>query len=573
VSGAELDTKGEVSPRGVLARNAARLPMQSDFLATPVFRVSLSPTVRKRTDFWGETKMTIYTSPFGGLDVPAITVTQRIFNGIGDPARVALIDGPSGRQWTVEEITHGIKSVAGGLSARGIGPGHTVAIMLPNLPEFVIAFHGAAWAGATITTINPTYTAHEMSHQLQDADAELLITIGAFAGTAAEGVKGTKITEIVTVDNAPGTTPFADLMAAPLPEQVAVNTVRDTLVLPYSSGTTGLPKGVMLTHRNLVANVEQMQASRPVEQGEWTVGFLPFFHIYGMTVLVNLYLGAGGGVVTMPRFDLELFLRLIQTHRTKQAFCVPPVVLAMAKHPMVDQFDLSALEYIFSGAAPLGEQLSNAAAKRLGLRCEQGYGMTEMSPVSHISAHGKGRPGSAGQTLAGTECRIVDIDSGKDLGPGAEGELWVRGPQVMKGYLNNPKATAETLTDDGWLRTGDIASYDADGYMFIHDRLKELIKVKGFQVAPAEVEAELQSCPGVADAAVTSRPDDEAGEVPVAFIVRAPGAEVTEAQIAAYLAERLAHYKQPREIRFVDAIPKSASGKILRRVLKTQLVS
>ncbi len=377
--------------------------------------------------------------------------------------------------------------------------------------------------------------------------------------------------EIFTIGDAPGTTPFADLMGPPLAEQVPVDTARDTLVMPYSSGTTGLPKGVMLTHRNLVANVEQMQASRPVAPGEWTVGFLPFFHIYGMTVLANLYLGAGGGVVTMPRFDLEMFLKLIQTHRTRQAFCVPPVVLALAKHPMVDHFDLSGLEYVFSGAAPMGEQLSNAAAGRLGLICEQGYGMTEMSPVSHVSALGKGRPGSAGQTIAGTECRIVDIATGRDLATGAEGELWVRGPQVMKGYLNNPRATAETLTDDGWLRTGDIASIDADGFLFIHDRLKELIKVKGFQVAPAELEAELLTCPGVADAAVVGQPDDEAGEVPVAFVVRAPGATVTEDEIAAYLADRLAHYKQLRGVHFVDAIPKSASGKILRRVLKAGL--
>jgi len=445
-----------------------------------------------------------------------------------------------------------------------------VAIMAPNLPEYCIVFHGAAWAGATITTINPTYTAHELRHQLNDSGAELLITIPQFLDTARAGAEGTSVKEIAVLGAADGATPFKDLLGPPLAEQAPVDLASDVLAMPYSSGTTGLPKGVVLTHRNLVANVDQVQMARPVEPGEWTVGFLPFFHIYGMTILMNLYLAAGGGVVTMPRFDLEQFLGLIQKHRTRQAFCVPPVVLALAKHPLVDQFDLSGLRYVFSGAAPMGAALGQAVEARLGVVAEQGYGMTEMSPVSHLSAADRGRPGSAGQTAPGTESRIVDPETGRDLDPGEEGELWVRGPQVMKGYLNNPEATAKTLTADGWLKTGDIAMIDADGYLFVRDRLKELIKVKGFQVAPAELEAELLSHPGVADAAVIGLPDEEAGELPVAYIVPAPGAQPTAADLAAHLAGRLAHYKQVRDFRFVEAIPKSASGKILRRVLKDQ---
>ncbi|MCU9848518.1 AMP-binding protein [Defluviimonas sp. WL0024] len=517
--------------------------------------------------------MTVYPSPFGGIEPSDMTITQRVLSGIGAPERVALIDGASGRKMTVAELRKGIEALAGGLALRGIGPGHTVAIMLPNLPEFVIAFHGTAWAGATITTINPAYTAPEVTHQLTDSGAELLITLAALADIAAEAAKGTRLREIVTLDGAPGTTPLAELMGPPLAGQVPVDVASDVLVMPYSSGSTGLPKGVMLTHRNLVANIDQIMASRPVEPGEWTVGFLPFFHIYGMTVLANLYLGAGGGVITMPRFDLELFLRLIQDHRTRQAFCVPPVVLALAKHPLIDQFDLSALKSVFSGAAPLGAPLSDAVSHRLGVLCEQGYGMTEMSPVSHISGFGRGRARSAGQTAPGTECRIVDSVSGEDAAPGEQGELWVRGPQVMKGYLNNPTATAETLLPDGWLRTGDIASYDADGYLYIHDRLKELIKVKGFQVAPAEVEAELLACPDVLDAAVVGQPDAEAGEVPVAFIVRKAGSTAGKEDIIAFLEGRLAHYKQVRDVTFVETIPKSASGKILRRVLKAGLTA
>ncbi|MCV2867884.1 AMP-binding protein [Defluviimonas sp. WL0002] len=515
--------------------------------------------------------MSTFSSPFGEIETSGLTITQRVFQGLADRDRDAMIDGPTGRRVTAGELVDGTRALAGGLRQRGIGPGRAVAIMLPNLPEYFACFHGTAWAGATVTTVNPTYTAAELHHQLTDAGAEILITLPAFAETAIAGAEGTRVREIFALGDAAGTAPFSELMGPPLVQQVPVDVENDTLVLPYSSGTTGLPKGVMLTHRNLVANVDQTNHARPIAAEEWTVGFLPFFHIYGMTVLMNLYLAAGAGVVTMPRFDLELFLKLLQDHRTKQVFVVPPVALALAKHPLVDNYDLSSLQYVFSGAAPLGAPLSNAVEARLGVRCEQGYGMTEMSPVSHLSARMRGRPGSAGQTAPSTECRIVDPETGSDLGVGEVGELWVRGPQVMKGYLNNAEATAATLVPGGWLRTGDIAAYDEDGYLFIHDRLKELIKVKGFQVAPAEVEAELQSCPGVADAAVIGVPDDEAGEVPVAFLVRAPGATVDADQVAAHLSARLAHYKLPRTIHFVGAIPKSASGKILRRMLRAEL--
>lgn len=352
--------------------------------------------------------------------------------------------------------------------------------------------------------------------------------------------------------------------------QVPVDLDRHVLVLPYSSGTTGLPKGVMLSHRNLVVNVEQLLPATGFRAGEVTVGFLPFFHIYGMTVLMNLHLAGGGAVVTLPRFDLELFLRLSQEHRARRMWVVPPVALALAKHPMVERFDLSSIEEVFSGAAPMGAELSDAVGARLGCVCLQGYGMTEMSPVSHATPRAAAKAGGSGVALGNTRCRIVDPVTGADQGPGGEGELWVKGPQVMLGYLNNPTATAATLDAEGWLRTGDIARIDADGYMFIVDRLKELIKYKGFQVAPAEVEAVLVALPGVIDAAVVGQADPEAGEIPVAFVVRAEGGP-EEAAIRAHLEAQLAHYKQVQRVIFVDAIPKSASGKILRRVLRDRL--
>ncbi len=501
----------------------------------------------------------IHASPFPPIALTGGSITERIFRGLaGDPDRVVLIDGPSGREMTAGALEAGIRRLAGGLKARGIGKGDVVAILAPNCPEYAVVFHGVAFAGATVTTINPTYTAPEVSHQLTDSGARLLVTIPAFLETARAAFAG----EIVVIGEAEGATPLTALMGEPLAEQVPIDAATDVVVLPYSSGTTGLPKGVRLSHRNLVANVDQCLAVIGCNPGEWSVGFLPFFHIYGQTVLMNLHLAAGAGVVTMPRFDLQQFLTLAAKYRTPTLYSAPPVAVALAKHPMVDQFDLSCVERFFSGAAPLGGDVGDAVAGRIGCLSVQGYGMTEMSPVSHATPRGQARKGSVGVTLPSTECRIV-VD-GRDAGPGEAGELWVRGPQVMLGYHNRPEATAETLVD-GWLRTGDLAKVDAEGWVYIRDRLKELIKVKGFQVAPAEVEAVLLTCPMVRDAAVRGVPDDEAGEVPVAFVVPTEGAD--EGAIRAHLAEQLAHYKLPKRITFIEAVPKSASGKILRRML------
>jgi acyl-CoA synthetase (AMP-forming)/AMP-acid ligase II len=285
-----------------------------------------------------------------------------------------------------------------------------------------------------------------------------------------------------------------------------------------------------------------------------------------------VHLAGGGALVTMPRFDLELFLQISQDHKARRMWIVPPVALALAKHPIVDNYDLSSIEQIFSGAAPLGGEVSDAVAKRLDCISLQGFGMTELSPVSHTTPAEKPKSGSSGLALPNTTCRIVDPESGADLPAGSEGELWVKGPQVMKGYLNNAKATAETLTPDGWLKTGDIAYIDEEGYMFIVDRLKELIKFKGFQVAPAELEANLVTHPNITDAAVIGLPDDEAGELPVAFVVCADPAPSME-EIQAHMAKTLSKYKLVQQVNYVEEIPKSASGKILRRVLKAEAMA
>jgi acyl-CoA synthetase (AMP-forming)/AMP-acid ligase II len=504
----------------------------------------------------------IYHSPYPPIALRGESITERVMRGLhGDPDRTVMIDGPSGREVTAGALEAGIRRFAGGLQSRGIGKGDVVAILAPNCPEYAVVFHGVTFAGATVTTINPTYTAPEVAHQLADSGARLLVTIPAFLETA----KAAGAVEVAVIGEADGATSLASMMGAPLRAQVPVDDAKDVAVLPYSSGTTGLPKGVRLTHRNLVANVEQCQVCFQVQSGDKVVAFLPFFHIYGQTVLMNVYLATGGVVITMPRFDLGQFLTLCSRHATPTMFIAPPVAVALAKHPLVDQFDLSPVKRLVSGAAPLSGELAEAVTRRTGVQARQGYGMTEMSPVSHSVPFGISVPGAIGVAVASTEFRIVDPVTGQDAAEGAEGELWVRGPQVMEGYHDRPEATAATLTEDGWLKTGDLAQVDAQGQVFIRDRLKELIKVKGFQVAPAEVEAALLTSPMVKDAAVRGVPDDEAGEVPVAFVVPAEGAD--EATIRAHLAGQLAHYKLPKRISFIEAVPKSASGKILRRML------
>ncbi|ANM31362.1 AMP-dependent synthetase [Acidobacteria bacterium Mor1] len=509
----------------------------------------------------------IFKSPHADLEIPAGPLTPFVLQHAERLAsEPALVDGPSGRTITYGELAGAIKALAGGLAARGFGKGDVLAIMAPNIPEYAVVFHGTAWMGGVITTVNPTYTADEVRHQLEDAGAKLLVTVSPFLEVARKAAEGTAVEEVFTID--PGDAPqLTELFGAPMAEHAAV-APDDVVALPYSSGTTGLSKGVMLSHRNLIANLLQVGDVLPIAEGENVVSFLPFFHIYGMQVLMNGALWQGGKALTMPRFDLELFLRLTQDHRSPRAFVVPPVVLALAKHPLVDKFDLSALEVMISGAAPLGGGLAGEVSERLDCEVLQGFGMTELSPVTHFSLKGQVKLGTIGFLLANTEARIVDPCSGESLGNEADGEIWIRGPQVMLGYLNNPEATAETIVEDGWLRTGDVARVDDDGHFRIVDRLKELIKYKAFQVPPAELEALLVTHPAVADAAVIGICDAECGELPKGFVVLKPDAQASAEDIMAFVAERVAHYKQLRLLEFVDEIPKAASGKILRRVLR-----
>jgi 4-coumarate--CoA ligase len=513
----------------------------------------------------------IHHSPLPDVEIPDLPLTEYVLaGGAGQPDKPALIDGATGRVMTYGELEDAVRSLAGGLVAAGFGRGDVLALMAPNGPEYAVVFHGAAMAGGTITTINPAYTQAEVHHQLADSGARILVTIAPLAAMAARACGGTGVTEIFLLGGADDTLPVRPLSAltgVPLAAHVPVGP-DDVVALPYSSGTTGLAKGVMLTHKNLVANVAQTLGAIPSAPDEKLMAVLPFFHIYGMQCMMNCGLRAGATVVTLPRFDLEQFLRAHQDYRITRSFVAPPIVLALAKHPLVDSFDLSHLRLVNSGAAPLKAELAAECGKRLGCDVIQGYGMTELSPVSHLTPAGWFRPGSVGITAPSTQTRIVDPVTGVDRDTGEEGEVWVRGPQVMKGYLNNPQATAATVDAEGWLRTGDLGYVDTGGHLYVVDRLKELIKYKGFQVPPAELEAVLLRHPDVVDAAVIGLPDDEAGEIPVGYVVLRPAAAASPEEIMRFVAGEVAHYKQIRRLEVIDAIPKSAAGKILRRVLR-----
>lgn len=517
--------------------------------------------------------MIIHQSPLPDVSIADQSISDCVLARAGEyPDRVAISDG-RGSSYSFGRLDEAIHELAGGLAARGIGSGSVVAVMAPNIPDYAVVFHGVGTAGATVTTVNPAYSLDEVVFQLQDAAATMLMTTPMFVEMALQATASSDVSEVVVLGSAAtatpsGVTPVAALAADPI-EQVPVDYADHVVVLPYSSGTTGLPKGVMLTHRNLVANIAQLEHVMNFGEDEAALAVLPFFHIYGMQVLMNVALAHGVRVVTMPRFDMEEALGLVQSERITRFFAVPPMVLGLAHHPAVDRYDLSSLKQVFSGAAPLGSDIAAAAAARVGCEVVQGYGMTELSPVSHCTPEGDFRPGTSGVTISNTEMRIVDPVTAEDLPSGERGELWVRGPQVMKGYLNNPEATAATIDADGWLHTGDVAVIDGSQHVSIVDRIKELIKYKGFQVPPAELEALLATHPAISDAAVVGEPDPSAGELPKAFIVVAAGAAApTLDELQEWLAGHVANYKQVRLLAVIDAIPKSASGKILRRELR-----
>ena len=521
----------------------------------------------------------IFRGPFPEVAIPEVPITPFVFqNAKAHGDKPALIDGPTGRAITYAELVDAIARVAASLARRGFKKGEVFGILSPNVPEYAIVFHAVASLGGINSPVNPLYIEHEIAHQLKDAGARFLVTVPQCFEKAAGAARAANIEEVFVFENAgseadrsenvDNATPFSSLLESDgdFPA-VAINPREDLVVLPYSSGTTGLPKGVMLTHYNLVANMCQMDGLQYFTENDTLICVLPLFHIYGLVVVLNMGLYQGATIVTVPRFELEPFLQTIQDYGVTLTHLVPPIVLALSKNPVVDNYNLSKLRTIFCGAAPLDEHLTRACMQRLDCDVRQGYGMTETSPVTHSSPSDPAqvRHGSVGLPAPNTECKIIDLETGESLGPNKEGEICVRGPQIMMGYLNRPDATAATIDTDNWLHTGDIGYADDGGHFYIVDRAKELIKYKGFQVPPAELEALLLTHSSVVDAAVVPYPDDEAGEVPKAFVVSREA--VSAEELMNFVAARVAPHKKIRQLEFIDKIPKSPAGKILRRLL------
>jgi acyl-CoA synthetase (AMP-forming)/AMP-acid ligase II len=493
------------------------------------------------------------------------------------PRRMAIIDGD--RQITFTELNVYSNRLAAALANIGVRKGDFVGILAPNCIEFEIGFFGILKAGATVTTINSGYRERETAAQLNASGAEVLIVhrdLVEMAKLAAKDVPALK-RSIVIEGSADDSSSFWGLIDTTTdePPSVQIDETKDLAALPFSSGTTGLNKGVMLSHANLHANVRQLadrDEDNTVTKEDVVLVHLPLFHIYGMTVLMQQSIYAGATQVMMGRFDMADFLSLIQNHRVTALYTAPPVGVGLSQTPLVDQYDVSSLRFVMFGAAPMSAELQVRIANRLGCSVIQGYGLTETSPVTHMDfTDDRKKPGSIGPPLPGVEQRVVDTEtSTTDLAPNELGELLMRGPNIMLGYYNQPAATAEAIDADGWFHSGDLVKIDEDGYVYVLDRKKELIKFSGFQVPPAELEGILLEHPAVADTAVIGKEDLEHGEIPKAFVVKKLGAEVSTEDLIEYVGRQVATFKRVREVEFVEAIPKNPSGKLLRRVLVEQ---
>ncbi|CAL5328519.1 unnamed protein product [Camellia sinensis] len=500
-------------------------------------------------------------------------------------SRPCIINGSTGDTYTYADVELIARKVSAGLNNLGIRQGDVIMLLLHNSPEFVFSFLGASYSGITITTANPFYTPAEIEKQAKASKAKLIITQSCYVEKVTEFGKENDI-KIVSTDSTPGNSclHFSELSQADETNAPAVKINPDDVVaLPYSSGTTGLPKGVMLTHKGLVTSVaQQVDGENPnlyFHSEDVIMCVLPLFHIYSLNSVLLCALRVGAAILIMQKFEIKLLMELVHKYKVTIAPFAPPIVLAIANSPVFDDYDLSSIRTVMSGGAPMGKELEDTVRAKLpNAKLGQGYGMTEAGPVLSMCLAFAKEPfeiksGSCGTVVRNAEMKIVDPDTGASLPQNQAGEICIRGDQIMKGYLNDPEATERTIDKEGWLHTGDIGYIDDNDELFIVDRLKELIKYKGFQVAPAELEAMLIAHPDISDAAVVPMKDEAAGEVPVAFVIRANGSKITEDEIKQYISKQVVFYKRINRVFFADSIPKAPSGKILRKDLRAKLAA
>ncbi|EOY27424.1 4-coumarate:CoA ligase 2 isoform 1 [Theobroma cacao] len=528
----------------------------------------------------------IYRSKLPEIYIPKhLPLHSYCFQNISKVAsRPCLINGTTDKVYTYAEVELTARRVASGLNKLGIHQRQVIMLLLPNTPEFVLSFLGASYLGAIATAANPFFTTAEISKQAKASNARLIITQACYLDKVKEFAQDNDV-KIMCIDSAPeGYLHFSELTQADENDLPEVDIVpEDVVALPYSSGTTGLPKGVMLTHKGLVTSVaQQVDGENPnlyFHSEDVILCTLPMFHIYALNSIMLCGLRAGAAILIMQKFEIGLLLELIQKYKVTIAPIVPPIVLAIAKSSETEKYDLSSVRMLKSGAAPLGKELEDAVrAKFPGAKLGQGYGMTEAGPVLAMCLGFAKEPfeiksGACGTVVRNAEMKIVDPDTGSSLPRNQAGEICIRGDQIMKGYLNDPEATARTIDKEGWLHTGDIGFIDDDDELFIVDRLKELIKYKGFQVAPAELEALLIAHPDIIDAAVVAMKDEASGEIPVAFVVRSGHSQLSEDEIKQYISKQVVFYKRISRVFFIEAIPKAPSGKILRKELRAKLAT
>lgn len=542
----------------------------------------------------------VIKSPHPAVDMPNVDIWTFLFEPKEKRSpddKELFIDGTNGRSYNFTQVKKAAIEFGKGLRSQwGFKKGDVLGIFSPNSIDYPIVAWGALWAGGICSTANPTYTAQELAFQLKDSNCKGVVTQLPMLPVALEAAKAVGIPEnrVILMDTGRDTTGtikhFAEICASSgilnIYSRTKVDPTKDVAFLVYSSGTTGLPKGVQLTHRNIVANVSQFTwvekrsglhySGGPDGKGDKQIAVLPFFHVYGLTCILHATVWDTFQAIVLPKFDLESFCRIVQDYGATFAYIPPPIVLGLAKHPVVDKYDMTSLKWLNSGAAPLTKELINGVWERLTIPVKQGYGLSETAPVSHMQTvlEWAKFKGSVGQLVPNMEAKVVDME-GKELPVGQEGEIWMRGPNVFLGYWNRPELAKDTFSEDGFFKTGDIGYVDKRGNFYVTDRLKELIKYKGFQVAPAELEGILFGHEEIADACVIPAFDQERSEeVPRAYIVMKPGLPRTEEkakEIMTWIEGKVAPHKRLRGgVRFIDEVPKNVSGKILRRVLKEQ---